>query len=63
MEYMRAAILSWSEFIKVSKFARLIGVSPQSVSNWLKYGASSLSDDKKKELYYSILNYMRDNFA
>lgn len=57
------AILSWSEVIKISKFCRLVGVSPKAVSSWLKYGTPSLSDDKKKDLYNAILDYMRENFA
>lgn len=63
MEYQRLALLQWSEFVKISKFAKQIGVTPQAVSSWLKYGTSSLSEKKKAELYYTILDYMRANFA
>lgn len=63
MEYQRLALLQWSEFVKISKFAKQIGVTPQAVSSWLKYGTSSLSEKKKAELYNKVLDYMRANFA
>lgn len=59
MERMRLDILTWSEFVKVTKFARQIGVSPQAVSSWIKYGVSSLSEEKKIELYNTIKDYLR----
>ena len=63
MEYQRMQMLSWSEFIKISKFARQIGIAPSAVSNYLKYGTKSMSDEKIDELYNLILDYMRANFA
>lgn len=63
METMRMALLQWSEFIKITKFGRQIGVSPQAISMWLKYGQPSLSENKKLELYKAVLDYMKRNFA
>lgn len=63
MELERMALIQWSDFIKISKFARKIGVSPQAVSAWLKYGQPTLTYEKKKLLYETVLEYMRNNFA
>lgn len=63
MEYKRMALLSWQEFIKINKFAKKIGVSPQAVSNYIKYGTKSMSDEKINQLYNLILETMRNNFA
>lgn len=57
------ALLSWSEFIKITKFGRLIGVSPQAISSYIKYGTKTLSDEKIDELYNTVKEYMRANFA
>lgn len=63
MEYQRMQMLSWSEFIKISKFARQIGIAPSAVSNYLNYGTRTMSDEKIDELYNLILDYMRQHFA
>lgn len=63
MEYQRMQMLSWSEFVKISKFAKQIGIKPSAVSNYLKYGTKSMSEEKINELYNLILDYMRENFA
>lgn len=63
MTLERMSILSRSEFVKISKFAKIIGVSPQAVNSWLKYGTPSITIEKQKQLYYTILDYMRKNFA
>lgn len=63
MEYKRLIILQWSEYVKVTKFSKLIGTSPQQISSWLKYGNPTLSEEKKNLLYYTILDYMKSNFA
>lgn len=63
MSLERLSILSWQEYLKISKFAKLIGVSPQAVNSWLKYGTHSLTEQKQKQLYNTILAYMRDNIA
>lgn len=63
MEFERQALLMWSEFVKITKFGKRIGVSAVAISNYLKYGTKSISDKKIKELYNEVLNYMRENFA
>ena len=63
MEYKRMALLSWSEFVKITKFAKLIGVTPQAVSSYVKYGTKTMSDEKIEELYNTIKEYLRANFA
>ena len=63
MTLERMALLQWSEFIKLSKFAKIIGVSPQAVNSWLKYGTQSLNRQKQRLLYETILDYMKKNFA
>ena len=63
MSLERVIISQWQEYIKISKFAKLIGVSPQAVNSWLRYGTPSITIQKQKELYNIILAYMRNNFA
>lgn len=63
MDYVRSQLLSWSEFIKITKFHKQLGVSKVAISNYLKYGTKSLSDQKILELYNLVLDYMKKNFA
>lgn len=63
MDSLRCDLILWSEFIKVTKFAEMIGVSKVAVSNYIKHGAKSLSDEKIVELHDKIRSYIRDNFA
>ncbi len=63
MESLRCDLILWSEFVKVTKFAKMIGVSPVAVSNYIKHGTKSLSDDKIIELHNLILDHMRQYFA
>lgn len=63
MDSLRCDLIEWSEFIKVTKFADMIGVSKVAISNYVKHGAKSLSDEKIIELHDTILTYIRNNFA
>lgn len=63
MDALRCDLIAWSEFIKVTKFAKDIGVSKVAISNYIKHGTKSMSDDKIKQLHELILNTMRENFA
>lgn len=63
MDYVRSQLLSWSEFIKITKFHKQLHVSKVAISNYLKYGTKSLSDQKILELYNLVLDYMKKNFA
>lgn len=63
MDSLRCDIIVWSEFIKVTKFAEQIGVSKVAISNIIKHGTKSLSDEKIQELHDLIKDTMRKNFA
>ena len=63
MTLERMALLQWSEFVKISKFAKLIGVSPQAANSWLKYGTQSLNKLKQRLLYETVRDYLKNNFA
>lgn len=63
MDYVRSQLLSWSEFIKITKFAKELGVSKVAISNYLKYGTKSLSDEKIMQLYNLVLQTMKRYFA
>lgn len=58
-EYMRMQLLSWSEFIKINYFSKQLGLNSSNVSNFLKYGDRSISDEKVRELYEMVLDQMR----
>lgn len=58
-EYMRMQLLSWSEFIKINYFSKQLGLNSSNVSNFLKYGDRSISDQKVRELYEMVLDQMR----
>ena len=60
MDIRRLSIISWSQFIKISKFCYQLNIKPQAVSNSLKYNSSSLSDKQKQLLYDTILNYFKN---
>lgn len=60
---MRLQLLSWSEFVKINKFSKELGLNASNVSNFLRYNDRSLSDEKVELLYKTILDYMRRNFA
>lgn len=62
-EFMRLQILSWSEFIKISKFSKMIGLNNSSVSNFLKYDTKNLSDKNVYLLYTTIRDHLRKYFA
>lgn len=59
---MRLQLLAWSEFIKINKFSKMLGLNASNVSNFIRFNDRSLSDDKVKQLYDLILDYVR-NFA
>lgn len=61
-EAMRLQLLAWSEFIKINKFSKMLGLNASNVSNFIRFNDRSLSDDKVKQLYNLILDYVR-NFA
>lgn len=61
-EAMRLQLLAWSEFIKINKFSKMIGLNASNVSNFIRFNDRSLSDEKVKQLYDLILDYVR-NFA
>lgn len=63
MDRIRCDLIVWSEFIKVTNFAKEIGVSKVAVSNYIKHGVKSMSDDKIKELHSLIINTIKNNFA
>lgn len=63
MDHLRCDLIVWSEFIKVTKFAEQIGVSKVAVSNYIKHGTKSLSDEKIQELHDLIKTTMKENFA
>lgn len=63
MDSLRCDLIVWSEFIKVTKFAEQIGVSKVAISNYIKHGTKSLSDEKILELHDLIKDTMRKNFA
>lgn len=63
MDAFRNDLIIWSEFIKVTKFAKLIGVSPVAISNYIKHGTKSMNDDKIIELHTLIKDQMRKYFA
>lgn len=58
-EYMRMQLLSWSEFVKINYFSKQLGLNSSNVSNFIKYGAHSLSDDNVRALYEAVLEAMR----
>lgn len=58
-EYMRLQLVSWSEFVKINKFSKILGLNSSNVSNFLKYGDHSISDEKVEMLYNAVLDYMR----
>lgn len=58
-EYMRMQLLSWSEFIKINYFSKQLGLNSSNVSNFLKYGDRSISDEKVRELYDLVLDQLR----
>lgn len=59
---MRLQLLAWSEYIKINKFSKMLGLNASNVSNFIRFNDRSLSDDKVKQLYNLILDYVR-NFA
>lgn len=59
---MRLQLLAWSEYIKINKFSKMLGLNASNVSNFIRFNDRSLSDDKVKQLYDLILDYVR-NFA
>lgn len=61
-EAMRLQLLAWSEYIKINKFSKMLGLNASNVSNFIRFNDRSLSDDKVKQLYDLILDYVR-NFA
>lgn len=61
-EAMRLQLLAWSEYIKINKFSKMLGLNASNVSNFIRFNDRSLSDDKVKKLYDLILDYVR-NFA
>lgn len=56
---MRLQLLAWSEFIKINKFSKMLGLNASNVSNFIRFNDRSLSDDKVKQLYDLILDYVR----
>ena len=62
-EFMRLQILSWSEFIKISKFSKMCGLNNSAVSNFIKYGSRNLSDKSVYLLYTTIRDHLRNYFA
>lgn len=62
-EYMRLQLLSWSKFIKINYFSKMLGLNASNVSNFIRFNDRSLSDEKVKLLYDTILDQLRDNFA
>lgn len=48
-----------SEYLKLNKFCKICGVSPSNLSRAIKFKASTLSDEKLKLLYDSIIDYCR----
>lgn len=63
MDSLRCDLICWSEFVKVTKFAKEIGVSKVAISNYIKHGTKSISDDKIVELHNAIQSWIRNNFA
>lgn len=63
MDSLRCDLILWSEFVKVTKFANQIGVSKVAISNYIKHGTKSLSDDKIVELHSTIQDWIKENFA
>lgn len=63
MDSLRCDLIVWSEFIKVTKFAKEIGVSKVAISNYIKHGTKSMSDEKIQLLHDTILKTIKDNFA
>lgn len=63
MHNIRNDLIAWSEFIKVTKFAKDIGVSKVAISNFIKHGTKTMSDDKIIELHKLISDTMRYYFA
>lgn len=60
---MRLQLLSWSKFIKINYFSKMLGLNASNVSNFIRFNDRSLSDEKVKLLYDTILDQLRDNFA
>ena len=58
-EYMRLQLLSWSEYIKINKFSKALGLNASNVSNFIRFNDRSLSDDKVRLLYEAIQDYLR----
>lgn len=63
MDSLRCDLICWSEFVKVTKFAKEIGVSKVAISNYIRHGTKSISDEKIKELHSTIYTWIKNNFA
>lgn len=63
MEYMRYRMISWSKYLKLSKFANDLGIKSSALSIFMKYGTRSISEKQVKTLYNYVLDYMKSNFA
>ena len=63
MNHYRDDLIVWSEYVKVTKFARQLGVSKVAISNFIKHGTKTMSDDKIIELHNLISDTMRNYFA
>lgn len=59
-EAMRLQLLAWSEYIKINKFSKQLGLSASNVSNFIRFNDRSLSDEKVSLLYNAILDYVRN---
>lgn len=46
-----------SRYLKLSNFCKDLNIAPSNLSSFIKYGSSSLSIDKVRELYNYIIKY------
>lgn len=60
---IRLELIQWSEFVKITKFGKEIGVSRSAISSFLKYGTKSLSDEKIVELHEAVKTWIAQNFV
>lgn len=63
MNSLRCDLILWSEYVKITNFAEELGVSKVAISNYIKHGTKSLSDEKIIQLHDLVLNRMRQYFA
>lgn len=57
-EMLRTFFADVSPYLKLGKFCKDCNISPSNLSNFIKFGSSSISTDRLMHLYNYICDYL-----